>query len=136
MKFFLTIVMLAIFANMGLTTILDNALAQMQNPNQQQIPQPQRQTDHPNPQQPPSPNDWGEIISGQAQAVGGMGGHSSNPLPDEPGTLPQDIDRETPRGGVGNQEDEKHPAFHANALCPASGLPGCVNLSPYFFLFF
>jgi hypothetical protein len=47
MKFFLTIVMLAIFANIGLTTILDNALAQMQNPNQQQIPQPQRQTDHP-----------------------------------------------------------------------------------------
>jgi hypothetical protein len=41
MKFFLTIVMLAIFANVDLTTILDNVLAQMQNPNQQQIPQPQ-----------------------------------------------------------------------------------------------
>jgi hypothetical protein len=59
--------------------------------------------------------------------------HSSNPVPsnDPPGTLPQDINREVPRDGVGNvqlNDDEipKHPAFHAQALCETfPGAPGC-----------
>lgn len=84
--------------------------------------------------QPSSPNDWGNVISGRAQEESMR--HSSNPVPsnDPPGTLPQDINRETPRDGVGNvqlndEEIPKHPAFHAQALCSQfPGAPGCEEI--------
>lgn len=82
-------------------------------------------------QHPSDPNDWGNVISGRAQEESMR--HSSNPVPsnDPPGTLPQDINREVPRDGVGNvqlndNEIPKHPAFHAQALCSQfPGAPGC-----------
>jgi hypothetical protein len=85
-------------------------------------------------QHPSDPNDWGNVISGRAQEESMR--HSSNPVPsnDPPGTLPQDINRETPRDGVGNvqlndQEIPKHPAFHAQALCERfPGAPGCDQI--------
>lgn len=83
---------------------------------------------------PSEPNDWGNVISGRAQEESMR--HSSNPVPsnDPEGTLPQDINRETPRDGVGNvqlnaQEIPKHPAFHAQALCSQfPGAPGCDQI--------
>ena len=77
---------------------------------------------------------WGQVISNRAEEESMR--HSSNPVPqnDPPGTLPQDINRETPRDGVGNvqltpQEIEKHPAFHAAALCSTfPGAPGCEGV--------
>jgi hypothetical protein len=83
---------------------------------------------------PSDPNDWGNVISGRAQEESMR--HSSNPVPsnDPPGTLPQDINRETPRDGVGNvqlndNEIPKHPAFHAQALCSQfPGAPGCDQI--------
>jgi hypothetical protein len=83
---------------------------------------------------PQNPNDWGKVISGRAQEESMR--HSSNPVPsnDPPGTLPQDINRETPRDGVGNvqlndQEIPKHPSFHAQALCESfPGAPGCDQI--------
>jgi hypothetical protein len=85
-------------------------------------------------QHPSDPNDWGNVISGRAQEESMR--HSSNPVPsnDPPGTLPQDIDREVPRDGVGNvqlndQEIPKHPAFHAEALCDRfATAPGCDQI--------
>lgn len=62
-------------------------------------------------------NCFGVVISDRAQEhkenpdEGTLGSHSSNPLPDPEGTLPQDIDHETPRQGIGNQ-DQGHPAAH------------------------
>lgn len=104
--------------------------SQLQTQTQQsQLPTLQQQQQQANTQQPASPNDWGEVVSGQA--IPGDLSHSSNPVPDPEGTLPQEIDRETPRGGVGNQEPEKHPAFHANQLCTTfPGAPGCENITP------
>jgi hypothetical protein len=83
---------------------------------------------------PSDPNDWGNVISGRAQEESMR--HSSNPVPsnDPPGTLPQDINREVPRDGVGNvqlndQEIPKHPAFHAEALCDRfATAPGCDQI--------
>jgi hypothetical protein len=116
MKSLLTISILAILAtSMALTAISGNVFAQ-------QFPKPS------------SPNDWGQVVSVRAQEESMA--HSSDPVNNnEPGTSPQDIDRETPRQGVGNValpgEPDKHPAFHANALCDlAPGAPGCSNINP------
>lgn len=85
-------------------------------------------------QHPEDPTLWGQVISNRAEEESMR--HSSNPVPqnDPPDTLPQDINRETPRDGVGNvqltpQEIEKHPAFHAAALCSQfPGAPGCEGV--------
>ena len=73
-----------------------------------------------NPGQPPDPNCWGEINSGLAQSSGGVGQHASNPIRDPKGTPPQDIDRETPRAGVGNQAEDS-PGEHAQTVGPQFG---------------
>jgi hypothetical protein len=66
-----------------------------------------------NPGQPPDSNCWGEINSGLAQSSGGVGEHASDPIPG-------DDDRETPRAGVGNQ-DEDSPGEHAQTVGPLFG---------------
>jgi hypothetical protein len=65
------------------------------------------------PGQTTDPNCFGEINRGAAQIEDGqpgLGEHASDPLPDEPG-------RETPRLGVGNQ-DEDTPGEHAHTVGP------------------
>jgi hypothetical protein len=65
--------------------------------------------------QPTDPNCFGEINSGLAQAAGGVGEHASDPVPSNPG-------RETPRLGVGNQE-EGTPGEHGLTVGPLFGQP-------------
>jgi len=65
--------------------------------------------------QPNDPNCFGEINSGLAQAAGGVGEHASDPVPSSPG-------RETPRLGVGNQE-EGTPGEHGLTVGPLFGQP-------------
>jgi hypothetical protein len=111
------LIALSIFVGLGVVPVLSNQVAEAQ------------QFQHPS-----DPNDWGNVISGRAQEESMR--HSSNPVPsnDPPGTLPQDINREVPRDGVGNvqlndQEIPKHPAFHAEALCDRfPGAPGCDQI--------
>jgi hypothetical protein len=65
------------------------------------------------PGQPTDPNCFGEISTGAAQiedSQPGLGAHASDPIPG-------DDDRETPRAGVGNQ-DEDTPGEHAQTVGP------------------
>jgi hypothetical protein len=121
------LIALSIFVGLGVVPVLSNQVAEAQQPQTSQG----GQFAHPS-----NPNDWGKVISGRAQEESMR--HSSNPVPsnDPPGTLPQDIDREVPRDGVGNvqlnaQEIPKHPAFHAEALCDRfATAPGCDQIDP------
>jgi hypothetical protein len=68
--------------------------------------------------QPTDPNCWGEANSGLAQddfGDPGVGSHASDPVPNNPG-------RETPRLGVGNQE-EGTPGEHGQTVGPQFGQP-------------
>ena len=57
----------------------------------------------------------------------GIGEHSSNPVPDDEDTPPDEIERETPREGVGNQQ-EGHPSDHADQVGGlADDQPDCVD---------
>lgn len=58
------------------------------------------------------PECWGEVTSGLAQDSGGVGEHSSNPIPEEEG---EEIDRETPRSGIGNMPEDT-PGEHGEAV--------------------
>lgn len=58
-------------------------------------------------------NCWGKVTSELATENKGIGGHSSDPVPG-------DEDNETPREGVGNQ-DEDHPSDHADVVGPQFG---------------
>ncbi len=70
------------------------------------------------------PDCWGEVNSQLAQVDDGQPGegeHVSDPLPNRPG-------HETPRDGVGNQ-DEDHPALHGETVSTIDGIEetGCVE---------
>jgi hypothetical protein len=69
-------------------------------------------------------NCWGKVTSDFTTTNDGDGGggqsfgeHTSNPV-DDPDT--EDEDNETPREGVGNQ-DEDHPSDHADTVGPRFG---------------
>jgi hypothetical protein len=65
---------------------------------------------------PPDPDCWGEVVSTLTQADDGspgIGEHSSDPVPSVPG-------RETPRDGVGNQ-DEGTPSEHGATVSAIDG---------------
>jgi hypothetical protein len=66
--------------------------------------------------QPSDPNCFGEINSGLAQSSGGVGEHASDPVPN-------DDPHDTPRLGVGNQDnvDEGTPGEHALVVGPGFG---------------
>ena len=73
-------------------------------------------------------NCWGQVSKGLAQkddGKPGLGEHSSNPVNDPPD---QEEDNETPREGVGNQ-DEDHPSDHADTVGRLAGenTPDCVD---------
>ena len=62
---------------------------------------------------PSDPNFWGEVIKEQATTDDGnpgIGEHASDPVPG-------DEDRETPRGGVGNQEGDGPSGHGAIVAC-------------------
>ena len=70
-------------------------------------------------------NCWGKVTSdavseNDGDGIGGrsFGQHSSNPTPDE--------DNETPREGVGNQ-DEDHPSDHADSVGGAFSDEECAE---------
>jgi hypothetical protein len=65
------------------------------------------------PDKPNDPNCWGEANSGFAQDSGGVGEHASDPVPTQPG-------RETPRKGVGNQNEDT-PGEHGETVAPLFG---------------
>ena len=80
----------------------------------QEAEEPGQGTPRTDPGQPPDPNCFGEINTGAAQiedSQPGLGEHASDPIPG-------DDDRETPRAGVGNQ-DEDTPGEHAQTVGPA-----------------
>jgi hypothetical protein len=62
-------------------------------------------------------NCWGEVTRDFAH-TGTLGEHSRNPSPD--------ADNDTPREGVGNQ-DEDHPSDHADAVGDRISDADCVN---------
>jgi hypothetical protein len=73
------------------------------------------------PGQPDDPDCWGEANSGLATddfGDPGVGQHASDPVPSIPG-------RETPRDGVGNQEEDSPPE-HGAVVGPGFGQP-CEN---------
>jgi hypothetical protein len=65
----------------------------------------------------PDPSCWGEATSGVAKSSGGVGEHSSNPIPEEEG---EEIDRDTPRSGIGNMPEDT-PGEHGEAVDQAFG---------------
>jgi hypothetical protein len=73
------------------------------------------------PSQPDDPDCWGEVSSTVAQREDdqpGLGEHASNPIPDPD---PDEVDRDTPREGVGNQ-DEDTPPEHGAVVGPLIGI--------------
>ena len=65
-------------------------------------------------------NCWGKVTSDGAQTLepGEFGAHASNPTGDE--------DNDTPREGVGNQ-DEDHPSDHADTVGGAFSDEDCIS---------
>ena len=98
----LTMGILAIVASLGFTAISSDAVFGQGAP-QQGVP------DHANPNAA-----FGQGASGFPP--GEMGQHASNPIPDNGNVPPQDIDRDTPRTGIGNLG---HPAGVACTLNPS-----------------
>jgi hypothetical protein len=69
----------------------------------------------------PDPSCWGEATSGVAKSSGGVGEHSSDPIQDEDDeSHTGKIDRETPRSGIGNMEEDT-PGEHGEAVDQAFG---------------
>jgi hypothetical protein len=67
-------------------------------------------------------NCWGDVSSDAAQrddSQPGLGEHSGDPVPG-------DEDNETPREGVGNQ-DEDHPSDHADSVGGAFSDADCID---------
>ena len=65
-------------------------------------------------------NCWGKVTSDGARTLepGEFGQHAANPTGDD--------DNDTPREGVGNQ-DEDHPSDHADSVGGAFSDEGCID---------
>ena len=117
------------FASTGMSNCTEDPTSEDCNPQPDRVGNDHDEDDEVTRDGPDEKNDancWGKVTSDFTTTKDGDGGgsmsHASDPAPD-PGdedASPNEIDRDTPREGVGNQ-DEDHPSDHGDTVGPRFG---------------